>query len=452
MSKTELYLRNRRDDIRTAPEDGAYRQAVSDAILDFLDAYDPERSILQPPVIRGERDDTLAVSSRLAYASTLHRTACHLDLLDASARTFNRFADARRTGTHEAVDEDGISANTLHQNQTAWRKFVRFHDSHDEGVDVQADWASIHLCDRDSNVVDERDMFDSGEIQAMRDACRNKRDRALLEMLIYTGQRHNALRKLTVSDVRPDKGESGVIYLPDEAGLKGATGKRPLLAAQKHVRAWRRAHPTGDPDDAFFTHVYDWNGSEDIEPGDRLSRDAFGGILRRIGERADVDKPTNPHQFRHYFVTMAASKHDLSFDTIRHLLGHAPDSRELERTYQHLTDEDHIETAEVDMGLAERDEDSLTPPQCPTCGEPTQPTWAVCPECEQTLTPDAHAIKEELQQATTQDALDAKSATERADLQQLHDLISDPELLNKLIAIAQTVDADSDPDDLFDLP
>jgi integrase len=450
MSKTETYLDNRRDDIQSAPEDGAYRQPISDAILDFLDAYCPERSVLQPPTIQGERDNTLSVSSRLAYASTLHRTAIHLDLIDCDARDLNRFADARRHGEHPTVDE-GISANTVHQNQTAWRKFYRFHDAHSEGIEMEADWASIHLCDRDNNVVDERDMFEPEEIEAMRNSCQNKRDRAMLEMLIFTGQRHNALRRLKYRDVRPDKGESGIIYLPDEEGLKGAEGKRPLLAAQKHVREWRKAHPTKDPDDAFFTQVYDWSGHDSIEAGDHLSRDAFTSTMKRIGERAGVEKPTNPHQFRHYFVTMAASKHGLAFDTIRHLLGHAPDSRELERTYQHLTDDDHIESAEVGMDITEEHEESLTPATCPTCGEPTQSSWSVCPNCEQTLTPDAHAVTNEIQQATTQDAMEDLDDAERHDLQELHRLLDDGELINQLVALAQFQDAtDADVEDMFD--
>jgi len=220
--KHSEWLQNRRDDITSA----AYDQQVQTAIIDFLDAYNPDNIRLKPPVIHGEdkRESTLATSSRLAYASTLHRTAQYVHLLDCTARALNLFANERIQGTHETTNDDGVSQNTVHQNQIAWRSFYQFHENHPEGHDVTADPEGITLVDRDETHVDERDMFTQEEVQAMRDSCQNKRDRALLELRIYTGQRPNCLRKLTYDDVRPDKGESGVLHIPDDEGVKGSRG------------------------------------------------------------------------------------------------------------------------------------------------------------------------------------------------------------------------------------
>jgi len=223
---------------------------------------------------------------------------------------------------------------------------------------------------------------------------------------------------------------------------------RPLLGAQKAAREWRRAHPTQNDDDAYFTHIYNWSGHDDIEPWEYLSRQSFGRIPKRIADRADGNKKANPHNFSHYFTTTAIKDHGMSMDTVRHLLGHSPDSRELERTYQHPVDDDHIENAELDMGIQDEKEQSLTPSQCPTCNEPLQPSWSVCPNCEAVFGPGAQRVKDEMTDSATQDALEAHTERETEDLQDLLGLLRNGEQLNQLVALSN---ARSDEDDPFNV-
>mgnify|MGYP000090653484 CR=1 FL=1 len=442
-NKTTEYLQRRRSEI----QDADYSEATKTAIIDFLDAFDPDSLRLEPPILQGKdrREQTLSGSSRLSYASTLHRTAKQLDtsLVHAHARELNRLANERLTGEHESVKDSGLAQNTVHQNQVAWRAFARFHQNHPDGADLNVDPDEIILVDRDDTKVDERDMFDPEEIEAMRAACQNQRDRALLEMLIYTGQRHNALRMLRLRDVQPDEGESGKLYIPDSEGMKGADGKRPLLGAEKAAREWKRSHPTGDPDDAFFTHIYDWSGHDDIEPGNFLSKQAFGRITKRIAKRAGVEKPANPHQFRHYFVTMAISNHGMSMDTVRHLIGHNPGSRELERTYQHLVDEDYIENAEIDMGISDERNESLTPAKCPQCDEPLEPHYRQCPACPMVFSPKVESVREQADTTKADEALEATSPQAQADAETVMELLDDPEVIGQLARALEERDADS---------
>jgi len=438
--KTREWLTNKRDTIQSAD----YGDATQQAIIDFLDAHDPDNFRLEPPIIDGtERADTLATSSRLGYARTLHQTAQSVDLLSCTAATLNAHASARLRGDHETTGEDGVTQNTVHQNQVAWRSFYRFHTHHPDGTNVEADPEDIVLVDRETNSVDERDMFEPEEIKALRQHCTNKRDRALLELLIYTGQRHNALRMLTYDDLKPSEGESGKLYIPEQEGMKGAQGKRPLLGAQKACREWKQAHPTGESEDAFLTHIYDWSGRDGIEHGDHLSRQTFGKIPKRIGERAGVEKPLNPHNFRHYFVTMAVSKHGMTMDTVRHLIGHAADSRELERTYQHLVDEDHIENAELDMGIRDKREESLTPSTCEVCNEPLEPSWSVCPNCEAVYGPDAKRMQEEIESRKAEGVLAAVTDRQQENVQLLLDLLEDEDFETQLRAAADRLDVES---------
>jgi len=440
-NKSREYLQRRRDEIREAE----YDEDLQTAILDFLDAYDPDTLHIEPPILQGKdrRESTLSVSSRLSYASTLHRTSKHVDLLNADARTLNRFANQRLNGEHDTVGTDGLAQNTVHQNQVAWRAFVRFHQNHLDGANLNVEPDDIILVDRDDTKVDERDMFDPEEIEAMRGACQNKRDRAILEMLIFTGQRHNALRMLKLRDVQPDEGQSGKLYIPEREGMKGAEGKRPLLGAEKAAREWKRSHPTADPDDAFFTHIYDWSGHDDIEPGEHLSKQAFGRITKRIAKRAGVEKPANPHQFRHYFVTMAISKHGMSMDTVRHLIGHKAGSRELERTYQHLVDEDYIENAEIDMDIRDEREESLTPAKCPQCDEPLQPHYRQCPSCTMVFSPQVETARDEANSTIADAALEATTDQSKNAVEQLMDELDNPETIGHLARALEEREADS---------
>jgi len=87
-----------------------------------------------------------------------------------------------------------------------------------------------------------------------------------------------------------------------------------------------------------------------------LSQSNIRRRLKNIAEEADIDKPPNPHNFRHYFVTVCKRDYDMDEATIKHLIGHGPESTIMESTYQHLSDDDHIEAAEVAAGLRDEEE------------------------------------------------------------------------------------------------
>jgi len=233
-NKTATWLQNRRDEIKTSD----YSDTVSDAIILFLDAYNPDSLHCKPPIQQGKdaRESTLSTSSRLAYASTLHNTAQQFDLLNVDATALNRYANKRLQGSAPETKDSGVSQNTVHQNQIAWRSFYRFHHTHTDGYDVTVDPDALVLVDRDDTKVDERDMFTTEDIQAMRDATQNKRDRAIIEMLLYTGQRNSALRQLQCKDVQPQKGASGLLYLPDADGLIESTRRFSWRRRRPHLR------------------------------------------------------------------------------------------------------------------------------------------------------------------------------------------------------------------------
>lgn len=396
-SKRERYkAERRRIELEPGEEDGKLdvepievSESDKGLILEFLDAKDPDSTVVTDPDGTTKSDSTLA-----RYANVLARvsTVGGFQLADATASEVNGLMDRYRSGAVEGVKDGGLTQGTVKGYQSVLRKFYEYHS--DLGIGKE----EIALFNPDSGSVDERDLFDREEIQAIRDAAQHPRDKALVDMLIYTGQRLSALLNLRLKDIDP---EEGVFYLNEDAGdLKGASGKRPLLLAEKAAREWKNKHPCkGDPEAHFISHKYNWE-NKPYEPGDRLDNSSIYRQLQRIGDRAGVDKPMNAHNFRHTFVTVAKRDYGMDNDTIKRLIGHSADSNIMESTYSHLTDDDIIAEAERATGLREDERESpLTPDVCDNCGEPVpMDTAKACPSCGIAFTPDAKQTERKIQQ------------------------------------------------------
>jgi ribosomal protein L40E len=121
--------------------------------------------------------------------------------------------------------------------------------------------------------------------------------------------------------------------------------------------------------------------------------------------------------------------------TIKHLIGHGPDSTIMESTYQHLSDDDHIEAVEVAAGLRDEEEQSpLTPDVCLTCGEQLPASARACPGCGETFAPDAKAVEEQIQEDMKESykQVNPNDDEKMEKLEKLDELLKDPEVLELL--------------------
>jgi integrase/recombinase XerD len=227
-----------------------------------------------------------------------------------------------------------------------------------------------------SRSIDVRNVITQEDFHDIREAASRIQNKALIDLLGYTGQRVRVaqLLKLTHVDL-----ENGVWYMPDGEGLKGADepmNKRPLLGAEKTMGQLIEQHPTGEPDDHVFTTMT-LNGTE---PGEMVQTWSLSKAIHKCGDAAGVDKPTNPHAFRHHFVTVAKQRYNMENSVIKKLLGHSPDSNIMESTYAHISDDKVIEQAQEAMGLDDdKKDDTQAPPVCPACQRPLRPSLRKCP-------------------------------------------------------------------------
>lgn len=396
------------------------------AIKDLLRALDAEDHTSNH-VVDGEQK-TLAVSSLTSYGRALRLLAKEIDepLLDTTTDHFNEvFAEW----------SDDLSGQTVKQRQSALLKFIRYHS------DSVADPEGIVLVNVDTTSSLDPDTVLSGDdVNALRDACSNDRDRCLVDLLAYTGQRIRAIQTLRVRDVDPDAGASGKYQLNDTVeGLKGAdktATTRPLLGAQKSVREWLRAHPTGDPDDYLLTSLPNATAPGGLTPGDSLDRSSIHVRLSRIADTAGVKKDVNPHAFRHFFVTTCKRDYELEDSEIKHLIGHGPDSRVMETTYSHLSDTEVARNVEAKVGYDVEEESAFTPPTCHTCDEPLPGSAKACPSCGSVFTPDAQSAKETVEKGVKQSYKEAGRSGDSEgidDIEDVDELLDNPEVKKALI-------------------
>lgn len=394
-SKRERYV-SERDTLRDLAESGEIAHGDCEEILGWCDGYDPETATATPEHADDDANrwgETRAPSTLRQWLRSISAFCRDLDgsVLDADADDLNHVAQRMYEGKAASVSKP-LSKNTVRSRQHCLKRFLRHLD---DGIDPD----DIAVFDQQSTVVDPEDMLTRDEFHALRNAPEHPRDRVIMDLLLYTGQRNTAIRTLRIKDVDVDNAK---YRLNDEAdGLKGADliGKwNPLLGANGTVRDWLRHHPDPDNPDAYL--LCERRNSVTRDSTETISGDTVNRILREAATVAAKDepsidsKPTHAHALRHNFVTMCKRDYDMDDDVIKRLIRHKPESDVMNTTYAHLSDSDYIQAAEEAFGFREeKDESTMTPEHCNACREPLPAKAKACPSCGAVFTPDAKAVQ-----------------------------------------------------------
>lgn len=389
-TKREVY-EHQRQRIREQREEGLIEPQDAQAILEWASAFDPkdatnkpERTDLRPDSGNRWGDSREPATLRQWLVSCeYYARAVDGSLIEATADELNQVSQDMIEGTLPFVKDAGLSQNTVRTRQNSLRKFLQL-------VDTEAHPDDITIFDTESSLVDPADMLSIEEFHAIREAPDHPRDSAIVHMFLYTGQRNTAIRTLRIKDIDVEDGRYRLN--PNADGLKGAevvATWNPLLGAQQPMRRWLNQHPHSDDPNAYV--FISKNNPKGQDPHDTVSDDTINRVLRKAAKEAAQDhpaiskKPTNAHAMRHNFVTTA--KHEWGFDNdlIKRLIRHKPDSDVMSTTYAHLSDEDYIERANEQFGIATGEEEGseearMTPRVC-DCGEPLAPDAKACPNC-----------------------------------------------------------------------
>lgn len=160
-----------------------------------------------------------------------------------------------------------------------------------------------------------RKPFSDVEIDRLRMACKNKKERAIIELLLSSGIRVSELTDLRIADInRNDRS----VHVRCGKGGKGRVTYTTNVAFRHLEEYWLARKDEGDM--AFY------NGHH--EP---LNSGGVRYILNQLGKRAKVDN-VHPHRFRRTFATKMASR-GMDVQSIQVLLGHSNISTTMEYVY-----------------------------------------------------------------------------------------------------------------------
>jgi len=157
--------------------------------------------------------------------------------------------------------------------------------------------------------------FSSVEIDALRSACKNKKERAIIEVLLASGVRVSELCSIRISDINFD---TLSIKVREGKGNKQRTVYINELANKHLVEYLTTRGVNGD-----YLFYNKWKKPMDT-----------GGIrhtLNKIAERAEVTN-VHPHRFRRTFATGMANR-GMDIQEIARLLGHSSLNTTLKYVY-----------------------------------------------------------------------------------------------------------------------
>lgn len=147
--------------------------------------------------------------------------------------------------------------------------------------------------------------FSSVEVDALRSACKNNRERALIETLLASGVRREELCDLEIRDV--DFTEKSLVVRKGKGGKRRVTYLNDL--AILYLKKYFAERGNLSPNEKVF-----------VTQRGNISNSGLRYILKEIGERSGVEN-IHPHRFRRTFATSLVNR-GMDVQEMQRLLGH----------------------------------------------------------------------------------------------------------------------------------
>lgn len=210
------------------------------------------------------------------------------------------------------------------------------------------------------------------------DGARNSRESALFPVAYELGARGEALHEILIGQI--DDAENGLqIRLDGKQGEHAVT----LINSVPYLQKWLSEHPAPDDDEAYL-----WCKLED--PYDNASYQTFLERFKKAAERAGIDKPVTPTNFRKS-NTYWLAKQGANEAFINDRQGRKATSDHARRYISEFGPENENNQYAELQGLdveTEKTQDR-TPLTCPRCDKETPRDEPFCVWCHQAMEPDA---------------------------------------------------------------
>jgi len=277
----------------------------------------------------------------------------------------------RVCGTLENSD---YTDNTIHDYKAVMKRYYRWLRE-DEGLrfDVgeypkEVSWIKTTIKKKNHKLP--KQLLSIEDVKKLANHTNNMRDRALILFLYESGCRIGEALNIKIKDLQFDKYGAKV-------NLKGKTGSRVIriISSTPSISNWLIGHPRKEDGEAYlFCGI--WGGNK----GKVLNYRHVNNLLKQAAKKADINKPVNPHHFRHSRASKLAQK--LTEAQLCQYLGWVQGSSEAS-VYVHLSGRDSDKAILEMHGLAkeEKTKDKFAQIECPRCKTVNDPAANVCSHC-----------------------------------------------------------------------
>ena len=172
--------------------------------------------------------------------------------------------------------------------------------------------------------------FEQMEIEKIRDACRSRRETAMIEVLLSTWARVSEVVQMRIDDIH---GDHLIVHGKGDKDREVYLTAKSILAIQNYLEERNDDNPYVFPRARYAGDVMtmctgrhrklqcEWYKAPAlVDPDGHMDHSSLEGIVRSIGRRAGVSN-THPHRFRRTGATMAL-RNGMPLIQVSKLLGH----------------------------------------------------------------------------------------------------------------------------------
>ena len=196
--------------------------------------------------------------------------------------------------------ERGVSNTTLDNMRRVFQSFFTW--MHREGYIIKDPCAAVNKIRADKII---KNPYSDEEMELIREAAKNLREKAIIEVLYSTGMRIGELEKLNKDDIDFVNGKAIVFG-------KGAKEREVYFNVKAQLALKKYLENRNDTNEALFVGLQ--------SPYNRLKVSTYEKILRELGGRCGVH--CHPHRFRRTCATILLNK-GMPIQEVSKVLGHA---------------------------------------------------------------------------------------------------------------------------------
>ncbi|MFD1565604.1 tyrosine-type recombinase/integrase [Haloarchaeobius amylolyticus] len=270
------------------------------------------------------------------------------------------------------INKEYENVETARDYRVALRQFGRRVDLEPDSYETDSipdsiEWIKTSYPKNHDHKPKKKEMLKRDEVEAMIDATYNARDAALIALAFDAGPRGGELKSLTYGDITDHK----YGYTVHVEGKKGGRDVL-LIDSEPYVARWLAEHPSRERSDPLWCKLNSPN---------KISNTMFSKILNKAADRAGVEKPVTPTNFRKSSASFHASR-NLSQATLEKRYGWVRGSKAAARYIRVFSSESDREIAKMHGVDVEEDEPEPTAPLvCDRCGEKTPRNEPTCVWC-----------------------------------------------------------------------